>query len=255
MLLDLREGDHEERDAARVFRHFGGQFVDLLFGPLARVGRGGEVDADEVHAALRHHVGGDGAVDAAREQDGRSAGRADGHAAGAEELGAVDVGVFLTHFDGDADVRMVDIHLEVRVVLEQVAAQFPGDLRALQREVLVGALRLDLEGLHFRELIFEVLAGHLDDLLHVLRRHDGAGEPGDAEDFGDRLDGSVHVRVFLGGDDVDGGLGLGDVALQDAGEFPAQVLDEHVFKGAAVEPLQSQLSVFDEQDFFHVSLF
>jgi hypothetical protein len=44
-------------------------------------------------------------------------------------------------------------------------------------------------------------------------------------------------------------------SFQDAGQFPAQVLDEHVFKGAAVQTFQRELSVFDKQDLFHVSLF
>ena len=68
------------------------------------------------------------------------------------------------------------------------------------------------------------------------------------------LHGIVHIDVLGEGFGIHGRLGPGEPEAADVPEPELAVLDQTVFKGAAVESLEGDLPRLEQDNFFHIVL-
>ena len=108
---------------------------------------------------LGDHIGGHRTVDAAGQQAHRRAAHADGQAPRAGLGGAVDIGRLLPDLHVDAQLRSVDVHLQMGIGLVEQAPHVLGDLHAGHGEELVRPLGLHLEALRRPQLPVQVRLG------------------------------------------------------------------------------------------------
>ena len=99
----------------------------------------------ERHAALCHHVGGDGRVDAAGESDTALPPMPMGSPPAPASAGLVDVGRVVAELDKHRQLGVVDVDRAARERLMQRAADLLGELNGGEREGFVRTLALDLE--------------------------------------------------------------------------------------------------------------
>ncbi len=145
-----------------------------------------EVDGFYYHAALGHHPGSDGAVDASAEEDHSFAVGAQGQAAEALYLLVEDVCSVVSKVNVKSAVGVVDVDFQDFTAYEDFGSYYSGDVRRFDREVLVCAFGLDLEGLDSAFFYLFQHEGHgcLADLIQVGFALDGGADAGDAEDPG-----------------------------------------------------------------------
>ena len=182
------------------------------------------MDGVENQAALAHHVGGHGAVDAAGEQHTRPAGRTDRQTAGAFLLVAVHKhGV--AHLDRYGELRVMHVHLQMGVMGKQKTADFGADLGRSFLKLFVAAFGVDLEGAHVCKIVAEKLQRRLPDGVHVLVAHGGHGKADDAEHTAHELHGAVEVDVVALGRGNDGRLRFDEFEFAERRKPPAHVFD------------------------------
>ena len=168
-----------------------------------------------------------------------------GHAARAGNLAGVQKGLVLPDLHGQGYLGMVHVHLQVGVCFQQLVAQIPADHLRGHGETLVRPAGEDLEGLW---LIF--IGGHETDaqgtdLLPALLAAGGHGHGMDAKDLLEPL--GVFLQMLLRQVvDEDAPL-LPDHMGSGVGEGFLDLLHQLALEEGAVEPLQMDLRVFDDQ--------
>ena len=195
------------------------------------------MDGGELDAALGHHIGRHGAVDTAGDHDGSLAAGAHGHTTRAGQLLGVDIGAKVANLHHNQHFGIVDVHLQVVVVAEDVAAHLAADLGRGVGEGLVRALGVHLKGLGGGQAVAQILHGGLLDGVNILDGHTGAGESGNAEHAGDGVAGLLHIHIIVLGLDEDGGLCLAQGEIPCVAQTIAQIGHQRILKGAAIETL------------------
>ena len=182
--LDIRKVDDAEFDRSRVRGDKPCQVDDLLLRPLTRVRRRMEISRLDLHASLCDHISCHRAVDPAGEEQHRTAVCPYRHASRPGD----DLGIQVDHLADlhiQPDVRVMHIHLHLRVSVQHCLAERTVDLHGVYRIPLVRA-----PGLHFKRLIaLGIHFPHVDDhiffqLFQLFDRlsHDRA-DPHDTEHF------------------------------------------------------------------------
>ena len=242
--LNLGEGHDVHADAAAALRQDAGQVKHLFLRAVGGVGIGVEVHGADVHAALGDHPASHRAVDAAGKEQRRAAVGAHGHAAHSGPHLAVQVRM-VADLHVQHMIGLLHVHREGLVRDQDAVADLGVDGGAVQRVTLVGAAAGHLEGagkaLHHLHRLggdgFEVR------LVHLNRRADAVH----AKDLRHLADGFVHFR-HVG--DKDAAVVHGDVAAQLLHGI-LDALDQRADKGMAVEALEENLAITDEQQFTH----
>ena len=249
-LLDLGERHDIELDPAAVARDELRERVHFQLGALARIGRRHKVDRVEHQPALGHHVARDGTVDPAREQQTRLARRADRQTAGALSLVAVDE-YLIADLHGHGQLRFVDVHLERMDIGKNMRADFRGDLGRRHRELFVASLAVDLEGADVSQVVAEKFERRALDIVDVLFADRRDGKADDPEHAGDPFNGFVEVDVVAVRLRHDRGLRFAERERPEGRKSAPHIFDQYIFKRRAVESLEDDLAVFDQNDFFH----
>ncbi len=195
------------------------------------------MDGGQLHATAGHHPGGHGAVQPAADEHRRLAAGPHGDAPGAGLGVGVDKGVQLPHLHPDGQVGVVHVHLEVGELLQQVAAHLGGDLRGLVGEFLVAALALHFKGGDGVQLFRQILCGPPADGVQLLFADAGPDIAHHPKHLGHPLLGQVQVGLGIFGHHVHGGLPGGYGELPGRLQAAADIFQENVLKGPAVEAL------------------
>lgn len=122
------------------------------------------------------------------------------------------------------------------ILLQQVSSYLPADLRGGQGKALVAAAGLHLKGVHRLQRGTEIGCRRLPDGLQILFHHLGPGKGGYAENPGNPVAGLIQIGGGVLGLDINGGLGLAQPEIPGGRQPPAQIFQQYVFKGAAIEP-------------------
>ena len=164
----------------------------------------------------------------------------------------MDIGPEVPYFDPDGQLGRMDIDLQVGEAGKNRLTGHTADLRGGQREGFIGAFGLHLEGSGRLQRGLQIRQRRCEDGVHAFGRHPGPGESRNPEHAAHTGAGLLQVDIGRGGFDEDGGLGRPQPEISQRAETMAQIFEQHRFKGAPVEPLEGQLSVFDQQDLLHV---
>ena len=151
----------------------------------------------------------------------------------------------------DAQLRRVDVHLQVGILVVEQAAHVLADLHAVHGEFLVRPLGLHLEGPGRLELGAQVVSGAVEDGVLVLGAGAGPGGGHNAEHLPAGGVGPVQIAVLLLGLHVDGALLGVDPEAAAAGQAAADVAGQLVLKGAAVEALEDHLAQLQQNNLIH----
>ena len=223
----------------------------LFLGGVGGVGRGEEMDHFKRYAALCHHVGRDGRVDAAGEQRHGAAAHADGQSARTRLGGSVDVGRVVADLDKHRQLGVVDVDRATRERLMQRAADLLGELNGGEREGFVRALALNLEILRAGKFWGKVILSGADDSLHVLFTGQGAADGDDAEDLLAGGVGGGEVALVVHRLNINGTLLGVDAEIAALRRAAAQISDQLILKAAAVEALEDHLAELAQDHFTH----
>ena len=136
--------------------------------------------------------------------------------------------------------------MRVRIRLGEQTADILAELDAREREALVGALRLDLEGGDGEHIVAEIVDRLLRDDVLVLLAGGRARDGGEAENLLCRLERGVEIGLVVPRLHIKRGLAAGDLILADVLEPPAEVVHELVFKKALVQTLEKQLAGLEQ---------
>ena len=241
-LLDGGEGDHMDGQVPAPGGEQTGQLDDLLLGLGRGVGVGEEVDHLQSHAPLGDHIAGHRGVDAAGQQGYRPAVDAHGQAAGAGLRVGVDEGGVVPDLHIDGELRVVDVHFQIGVQLVQLAPHILAELDGGHGEGLVRPLGLHLEGAGSGQPVVQILLAGAKNGVLVLVTGPGPAETHHAKDLFHGFPGTVHVAVLVHGLHIGGGLAGVHPKLAQTVETAVDIGLELVFKAAAVQSLQNQLS-------------
>ena len=244
--LDLGEVDVVQPDRSRVSGHLAREVDDLLQRSLAGIGRRVKIDRVQLHTPLRDHVSRHRGVDAARQEQHCFAAYADRKAARTGNDVGVDV-YFLPDLNVEHDLRIVDVHRQVRTGHEDRLADLLVDAHGIDRVLLVEPSRVYLECRGLVGILFLHKSGRrFAEFLYGLYRHllDGA-DAGNAEHAAQRF--SDFAVVVLGQalhEDPSVGPVNGKIPLAGL----QRVLDlahQRLLKDVAVLALDADLRVFD----------
>ena len=139
------------------------------------------MDGTDLQSPFCHHISRYRAVDAAGNQQHRLAAAAHRDTARTLNLAAVDVCRIIAHLHHHHYIRLVNVHLQMRVLLEQVLTHSGTDFRRLHREALVRTFCLHLKGGSILQLLLQVFGCGAADQLKILLHHAGAGQSGNAK--------------------------------------------------------------------------
>ena len=95
------------------------------------------MDGTDLQSSFCHHISPYRAVDAAGNQQHRLAAAAHRDTARTLDLAAVDVCRIVAHLHHHHYIRLVNVYLQMRVLLEQELDHAGADFRRLHREALV----------------------------------------------------------------------------------------------------------------------
>ena len=200
------------------------------------------MDALQLHAALCDHVARDGRVDTAGEQHHGSAAHAGRQAARARVGRPVHIGGMVTHLDIDRVLRVMHVNADALDRFGDASADLLRNADTRQREALVGALGLDLEGRGGAQVVPEVFHGRLEDRVEILFARAAAAEADHAEDIVAGLPRAVKVAQRVLRLDVDRGLADIHAELAEGAHPPRDVGLQPVFKLEFVAALEDDLA-------------
>ncbi len=126
------------------------------------------MDVVQRKAALGHTISCHRAVNAAGKHVQRPAARANRQPALARRLGAMDVCAAVAYFHYYLKLRLVDIHPQVWVMLQQVGTQLPHKLRAGHGKALICAAGLHLKGAYPVQAVAQILLRRAADCVKIL---------------------------------------------------------------------------------------
>ena len=210
------------------------------------------MDVVQRQTTARHTPRRHGAVNAAGKQVQRASAGTHGQAARRLDLGTVDIGGTVADLDHDLQLRLVDVHAQVVVLVQQVSTQLAANFGAFHRIVFVGALGFDLEGAHAGQLFAQIGFGGFADGVKVLGTLDGAAHLNDAEHAGNAAERLVHIQPVLLRLDKDGALRGIHAEFAQRLQPPADDFDQPGFKLAAVQTLQGNFALIRHKNFFHI---
>ena len=202
----------------------------------------------QLHTALGHHIGGHRRINAAGDHDGCLAAGAHRHAAGARQLPGVQIRTEIADLHRDLQIRLVDIHLQMRKMLQHIAAYLPADLRRGQGKLLIRSLGFHLEGGTVLQGIAKILHRRLLDRLQRFFGHTRPRKGGNAKHPRNTIAGFVQIRCSILRLNIDRGLCAAHGKLPRAAQTVSQIAHQRLFKGSAIKPLKRQFAVFDQQD-------
>ena len=248
LFLDLGEGDHMDGHTAAPGGDEAGQLQDLVLGLGGGVGVAEEVDHLQGQAALGHHPGCHGGVDAAGQQGDGSAAHAHRQTACAGGGVGVDIGRKVTDLHVDHHVGGVHVGPEMLKGLVQLTAHELGQLDGGHGEGLVRTLGLHLEGLGLHQVVVQVGLCGLQDGLRGLVAGLGSGQTHHTEEVLQGLESAVHVAVQALGFHISNGLAGVDAELAVLLETAAGVGHEAVLEVVAVQALQDHFAHLHQDD-------
>ena len=138
---------------------------------------------------------------------------------------------------GNGELGVVHFRVRVRIRLGEEAADVLAELNARERQALVGALRLDLEGGDGEHIVAEVLNRLLRNDVLILLAGGSACDSRKTEDLLGRLERIVEIRLVVPRLHIKRGLAAGDLIFADMLEPTAKVVHQLLFKEAFVETL------------------
>ena len=207
----------------------------------------------QLHAAICDHEGGDGTVDTAGEKADGLAAHADGQTARTGHRRRVDISSLLADLHMDGELRLVDVHSEIVVGLVEHTTHILADLNTGHGELLVGALGLHLEGAGSQQVIVQIALGALQNSVLVLLTGLGAADSHHTEDLLTGLKSLVDIAGILGGLHIDGALLGVDMVLTGAAlQAAADIAEELILEGAAIEALQDHFAQLQKNDLVHM---
>ena len=239
-------------DPSAVPGHDPGQIQHLFLGPLRGIGIAEEVDALQLHAPLCHHITGNGAVDAAGQQQRRLSAYAHRQTAGAGLSGAMDKGALFPHLHIDGVVRMMHIHRHLGICLRQPSADFLRNLDGVQGKALVRPLGFHLKGLGAGDIIPQIVLAGGKNRVQILLAAPAPAPGNDAEHPAAGLPGPVQIAVLVFRFHIYRGLEQPNLKLAIGLQSPAQIAVELALKAGPVQPLQDDFTHFQEKHFIHV---
>ena len=163
----------------------------------------------------------------------------------------------LAHLDLDYNVGSANVYLESGHLGENDSTDRVRDFGRAEREGLVRALCLDLEGLKTCQELRNIKSGYFRNALHILFGDRTARDRRNAEHLGRRLEHSVDVAVVRERLDVYRALRGGNAEASESLGAEAKLLAKLIFKKSAVCALEHDLAVFTKQNFldlFHLNL-
>jgi hypothetical protein len=132
---------------------------------------------------------------------------------------------------------MMHVYPQVGKLLQQVVAHLSGDLWRFVGKVLVAALTLHLKGRSGFQLFGQVLPRPLADGSEIFFAHTRPGIAHHAEHLGNALLRQVQVGGGILGLHIDGGLPGGYGKVSGILQAAADIFQENVLKGFAVQAL------------------
>ena len=242
LLLDAGEGDDVHGQATAVAGQQAGQLQHLLLGLVGGVRVAEEMHHLQCQAALGHHVAGHRGVNAAGEQCHSTSAHTHRQAASARLRVGVDIAGKVADFQVDDQLRIVDVHLQMRVGFREQAAYVLAQLDGGHGEGLVAALGLHLEALGVFQVLVQIGTGGLEKGVRVLLAGFGTGQAHDAKQLLHGLPCAVQIAGLLQRFHVDDGL-TGDGADAAVGvEAALEVAHQPLFKATAVQAFQDDLA-------------
>ena len=178
LALDLAERDQEQARGVLPLGEALDELPRLALGGVGQIGHAVEVDEDDAAPALHDPPRRDRRVDAAREQRGHRAARADGQAARPGAPLRVDEGLARQHLDAHLQLGVIEVHAHVGAERQDVGAERAIDLDRGERKRLEGPARGDAERAECAPG-----DGALDgglERVHLTPRPLGEGDIGDA---------------------------------------------------------------------------
>ena len=155
----------------------------------------------------------------------------------------------------DAQLRGVDVHLQMGIGVVEQTAYVLADLHAVHGEMLVRPFRLHLEGPGGPERSVQIVLGAVENGVLVLGT--GAGPCGgdDAEYLPAGGEGALQVAVLILGLHVNRTLLGVNVEAAVVLEPAADVGIELVLEAPAVEALEDHLAQLQQNDLVHKIIF
>ena len=163
----------------------------------------------------------------------------------------MDIGRLFPDLHVDAQLRRVDVHLQMGVGVVQKPAHILADLHAVHGKMLVRPLGLHLEGLRAPQLPVQIVLRAVEDGVLVLGAGPGPGGGDDAEHLPAGGVRAVQIAVPVLGLHVDGALLAVDVEAAVVLEPAADIGVELVLEGPAVQSLEDHLAQLEENDLVH----
>ena len=200
--------------------------------------------AAEFHAALGNHEAGHRAVNAAGKQQAGLAVRAHRHALHGGNAFHGEIRM-IADLDHHRVIRMIDVHGQLRHVVEDIAARLAHNRRRIQRIALIRAARQHLEcaGKRFHHLGRLLTDGLEIVFIHLDRRADGMH----AEHARDAADALIHIREI---GYIKASLAHPHAAVHRAHGL-TDVIHQFFHEERAVLPLQKDLAETNQQNFSH----
>ena len=164
----------------------------------------------------------------------------------------MDIRAVIPDFYNHFKIGVVDIHLEVIVLAQQVSAQLPHQLRAGHGEALVGAAGLHLKGADAVETVAQIILRRLADGVKIFLTDHGTAQGSQTKDGLDPVEREVHVDVLFLGLHVERGLGAVHPELAHGFEAVAQNFHHGRLKLVAVEAFQGHFALIAHNHFSHI---
>ena len=251
-LLNLRNGNDMYVDLSREFGELFREGKDLFLCALAGVGEAFKVHGIQTNAALCDHEACNGAIDTAGEEEQPFAVGADGHTADRLFLTCADISGVVADLNADGDLGVMNVYTLFAVrFLKDHGADLGGDFGRGEREFLVGALCLDLEGARVLDIGHELCFNGIQDGIHILFRFNCAVDRGNAEGVFRYAVSAVDVSVFVKRLDIERALYGINFEFTEGGGSVLQYIAQKLFEKRTVCTLEGDLTLFAKNDFFH----
>ena len=209
------------------------------------------MDGLHLYAALCHHIGSHGGIDAPGQQAHGSAAHPGGQTARAGLRGAVDIGSQIPDLHIHGVRRMMHVHPAGGMGFRQPAADFLGNADGIQRERLVGALGLHLEGFRTVQIVAQIALNGFKNGVQVLLTGTAAAQAHHTEDGFAGIPGAVHIRFFVHGLHIHRRLHEIHIKIAVGLHSAADILSQAALKLTLVGTLQHHLAQLHQENFVH----
>ena len=215
-LLQLGEGDTVKLNPTAIFAHSGAKAFDLFSCSVAGVGRTHKMDRRQLQSSFCHHISRDRTVDTARDQQESLSARTDRQATCTRDLVRVDIGAKIPNFNRYHNVGVVDIHLKMGKLPQNISAQFPHNIRGFHREAFVRSLGIHLKGFCLSQGVGQIFQRNPTNVLIVLLCHCRARKCRNPEHLPQPLYRLLKINSILFRLDINGRLCFSHIDLAQA---------------------------------------